>query len=90
MPSLLAMWKNQRIAHWNVTGRMFRDSPQFACIPTLNDNISIQWFIVIFRLNNDSSDFICCGSIITTGIADRWIEHCETDSQLCILCNSFG
>src|SRR4030095_7572572 len=73
MPSFLTMRKNQRIAHWDVTGRMLRDSLQLACIPMLNDNVSISWLIVIFGLDNDSSDFICCRTIITTGISILWI-----------------
>src|SRR5579859_4302265 len=74
MPSLLAVWKDQRIAHRNVTGRMLRDPLQLTCMTTLNDNISIQWLVVIFRLNDNGGDFIRCGSIVTTWISNLWIE----------------
>src|SRR5437762_14096073 len=68
MPSRLAMWKDQWIAHRNVTGRILGDSLQPTCMTTLNDNISIQWLVVIFGLNDNSGDFICCGPIVTTWI----------------------
>ena len=90
MSFLLVMWKNQWIAHWNVTRRMLRDLSQFVYISTLNDNISIQWFIVIFKLNNDNNNFICSRSIIMTRIANYWIQYYEMNNQLCILCNSFS
>src|SRR5439155_13192428 len=90
MPSLLAIWNNEWITHWNATGRMLRDSLQFACMLMLNDDISIQWLVVIFWLDNDSSDFIHCRTIITTWISNCWIQHCQTNSQLRITCNSLS
>src|SRR5437773_10439626 len=90
MPSLLAIWNNEWITHWNATGRMLRDSLQFTCMLMLNDDISIQWLVVIFRLDNDSGDFISGRTIITTWISNCRIEHSETNSQLCILCNSLS
>src|SRR5437773_6157322 len=69
---------------------IFRDSLQLSCIPMLNDNVSVQWFIIVFRLDNNSSDFICCRPIVTTGIINGWVTHHETNSQLCILCNPFS
>src|SRR5579859_637062 len=90
MPSWLAMWKDKWIAHRNVTGRMFRDSLQPTCMTTLNDDISIQWLIVIFGLNDDGGDFIHCGPIVTTWISSLWIKHREADGELFVLCDPFG
>src|SRR5579859_321258 len=90
MPSLLAMWKNQRITHRNVTGRMLGDSLQLTCMTTLNDDISIQWLIVVFGLNDDGGDFIHCGPIVTTWISNLWIEHREADGELFVLCDPFS
>ena len=89
MSFLLIIWKNQWIIYWNIIRKMLRDSSQFIYISTLNDNISIQWFIVIFRLNNDNNNFIYYESIITTRIVNLWIKYYEMNSQLCIICNSF-
>src|SRR5436309_1614615 len=69
---------------------MLRDSLQLASMSMLNNNISIQWLVVIFRLNNDSGNFICCRTIITTWITNCWIQHCQTNSQLRILCHSLS
>src|SRR5579859_5148887 len=89
MPSRLAMWKDKWIAHRNLTGRMFRDSLQPTCMTTLNDDISIQWLIVIFGLNDDGGDFIHCGPIVTTWISSLWIKHRESDGELFVLCDPF-
>src|SRR5579859_5556664 len=90
MPSLLTVWKDQRIAHWNVTGRMLGDSLQLTCMTTLNDDISIQWLIVVFWLDDDGGDLIHRGPIVTTWISNFWIKHREADGQLFVLCDPFG
>ena len=69
---------------------MLGDSLQLSGVSMSNDDISIQWLIIIFRLDNDSGDLICCGTIVTAWVANRRIEHFETNGQLCILCNPFG
>src|SRR5579859_4968441 len=90
MPSLLTVWKDQGIAHWNVTGRMLGDSLQLTCMTTLNDDLTIQWLIVVFWLDDDGGDFIHCGPIVTTWISNLWIEHREADGELFVLCDPFG
>src|SRR5579859_4334581 len=90
MPSLFAVWKDQRIAHRDVTGRMLGDPLQVTGMTTLNDDISIQWLVVIFGLNNDGGDFIRCGPIVTTWISNLWIKHREADGELFVLCDPFG
>src|SRR5579859_1523171 len=90
MPSLLAVWKDQRIAHRDVTVRMLGDPLQVTGMTTLNDDISIQWLVVIFGLNDDGGDLIHRGPIVTTWISNFWIKHREADGQLFVFRNPFG
>src|SRR5439155_1306660 len=82
-------WKNQRIAHWHITLGMLKDLLQLTCVSMLNDNVLIQWLVIIFGLDDNSSDLVSCGVIVTAWITNCRIEHFEMNSQLCIPCNPF-
>src|SRR5438045_9567636 len=56
MLSLFPIWEKQRIAHWHITRGMLRDSLQLAHVSMSNNDISIQWLIIVFRLDNDRGD----------------------------------